>query len=338
MAKTTGRKKAPGKAAGTACEWDSVDLAPIIFIKAAEPLFAERAMTRLRAMARSRDPHTERIVIDCASYRRGQLAQMVSPSLFGEAKFVELPDMENMGDDLLDDLLKYAEAPDPDTWMVLRRNKGVRGKKLVDKLASMKMPTVECPELKYAKQKMALVMNDARAAARRIDTEAAQALVDAMPTATELASALAQLIADTDGTITIDTVNTYHAGRIEANGFQVADAVIAGRTGQALALARHAYETGVDPVVIVSALAIKMRHICLADAASHLGGAQAVGMSPWQLKNARQDAYAWSEAGKALAISAIAEADAQVKGQSRDPQYAVERAIVRICDARRRKS
>ena len=35
----------------------------------------------------------------------------------------------------------------------------------------------------------------------------------------------------------------------------------------------------------------------------------------------------------AQAITAVAEADAEVKGAGRDPVYAVERAVLRICAA-----
>lgn len=318
--------------------WDSVELAPIIFIHASEAVFADRAQARLHAMARDKDPNVERVIVDAAHYQTGELAQMVSPSLFGDAKIIDVPDMENMTDALLADLLAYADNPEPGTVMILRRNKGVRGKRLVDKLKKIGAPIVECPDLKWPRDKAAFVKNDVRNARRRIEEAAVDALVKAMPDTSELAAAVTQLISDTTGTITVKMVSDYYGGRVDASGFQVADAAVAGNKGHALSLARHAYETGADPVVIVSAMAIKLRQMALAAGASSRGGAAGIGLSPWQLKNAQKELRSWSEAGLAAAISAVADADAQVKGESRDPEYAVERAIIAICDARQMRS
>ncbi|ETJ02367.1 MAG: DNA polymerase III, delta subunit, partial [Actinomyces urogenitalis DORA_12] len=42
----------------------------------------------------------------------------------------------------------------------------------------------------------------------------------------------------------------------------------------------------------------------------------------------------WSDDALAYAIQAVARADAEVKGASRDPVHAVERAVLAICNAR----
>jgi DNA polymerase-3 subunit delta len=41
----------------------------------------------------------------------------------------------------------------------------------------------------------------------------------------------------------------------------------------------------------------------------------------------------WTPEGLAAAISAVAQADADVKGEGRDPHYAVERAVLAIAAA-----
>lgn len=321
----------------TETTWDRVQLAPAVFIKAKEPLLAERALSRLRAAARNVDPNIDRATIDGATYQAGQLMQMTSPSLFGGGTFVEIPALEDANTDLMTDLETYLTNPAPDSWVIIRRNKGSKGARILNLVKDNRMPIVDCPQIRTWTEKKNLINADARRAGRRVDTEATAALIDAMPDASELATALDQLFSDTKGTITVDIVNTYYAGRIEANGFQVADAAVAGNTGKALALARHAYETGVDPVVIVAALAYKLRQMALvAGAASH-GGTRQLGMSPWQVKNTQKELRHWSEAGLAEAITATATADAQVKGESRDPQYAVERAIIAITTARKKR-
>ena len=72
-------------------------------------------------------------------------------------------------------------------------------------------------------------------------------------------SACQQLLADSSEEITEVTVDKYYGGRVETNAFQVADAAIAGRHGDALVLLRHALATGADPVPIVAAFASKLR-------------------------------------------------------------------------------
>src|SRR5690606_11371324 len=98
-------------------------------------------------------------------------------------------------------------------------------------------------------------VGELRAAGRRAHPEAVRALVEAVGSdLRELAAACAQLVADTEGTIDEAMVTRYHGGRVEASGFRVADAALAGRAGEAVTLLRHALDTGADPVPLVAAL------------------------------------------------------------------------------------
>ena len=153
----------------------------------------------------------------------------------------------------------------------------------------------------------------------------------------ELAAACAQLVADTEGTITDSVVDTYHGGKVEATGFRVADAVVAGQTGDALRLLRHAIGTGVDPVPIVAVIAMQLRQLIKVGAAGRGSSnqlASSLGMAPWQVDKARRSVGHWSPEGLAVAVQAIAAADAEVKGGGKDPVYAVERAILTVTRAR----
>lgn len=53
-------------------------------------------------------------------------------------------------------------------------------------------------------------------------------------------------------------------------------------------------------------------------------------MAPWQVDKARRLLSGWSAEALGRCISAVAAADAEVKGGGRDPVYAVERAILTI--------
>jgi DNA polymerase-3 subunit delta len=54
------------------------------------------------------------------------------------------------------------------------------------------------------------------------------------------------------------------------------------------------------------------------------------------VERAQEESRRFSEADLVRMLGALAEADAQVKGESRDPAYAVERAITTIALAGRR--
>lgn len=309
-----------------------IELAPIVLIKSGEPLLADRIMQRLRALAYQADPQTERTDLNAAAYESGQLDMLTSPSLFGEARMLIVSELETMSDALLADLLTYVTQPAPDVWLFLQHNGGNRGKKLLDALAKAKVPTHTVEKITRDKDKLDFVMNDARQAGRRIDSQAAQMLVDAQGSQLPaLAAAVAQLLADVNGTVTVEDVRRYYAGRIEATGFEVADAAIGGRSAQALTLFRHALATGVDPVPLVAALALKLRQI----AKVSLPGGGNAGMSPWQAEQARKELRHWDDEGLARAIQAVALADEEVKGLSKSPEHAVEKVILAIVRARR---
>ena len=302
-----------------------ITLAPIVLIKGPEGLLVDRALDRLRALAYQADPNLERTDINAATYQAGQIDVIASPSLFGESRMVIIRDLETMSDALAADLIAYAAAPAPDVWLFLAHPGGnARGKKVTDAIAKAKWPVIPADPLKNDRDKLALIASDVRAARRQMDTEAQQALVDALgndPRA--MAGALSQLLSDVSGRITLEDVRRY-----QATGYDVADAAVAGNSAKALTLARHAFATGIAPQVLVAALAMKFR----AMAKVSIGGAaSALKMAPWQVDRARRELRGWSDASLAGAFGAIATADAETKGASRDPQRAIEKAIITIC-------
>lgn len=313
--------------------WNNAPLAPVVLISGSEGLLADRATSHILHQARETDPDTEVTRFEAAAYETGVLTMLASPSLFGERKLVVVDGVEQTNDAFLTEAVEYVQQPVDDVWLILRHGGGVRGKRLLDAIKKAQHPVVSCDVIKRDSEKADFVGAEFRRAHRKIDASGVRALVDALGTdLRELAAGCSQLISDTAGTVTADTVDEYYGGRVEATAFKVADAVAAGRTGDALANLRHALATGADPVPIVAALAMKMRALAKVAAARGRGlNAAALGMAPWQVDRARKELAQWTPDGIADAITAIAEADAEVKGLSRDPEFAVERAVVRIC-------
>src|SRR5690606_20165196 len=146
--------------------------------------------------------------------------------------------------------------------------------------------------------------------------DAVRALVDAIgPDLAELASSCQQLIRDVNGPVELEAVQRYYGSRVNATGFAVADAAIAGKVGEALALARHALEGGTDPVPLVAALAMKLRTLAKVGAARgrNLDPARDLGLAPWQVDRARRELRLWRADTVAEAIAAVARADAEIK-------------------------
>ncbi|QRV01496.1 DNA polymerase III subunit delta [Arcanobacterium phocisimile] len=315
--------------------WDKIQLAPIVLIQSGEPVYAERAIGLLKKQARDIDPHTDIQEIESQNYNAGFLLALASPSLFGERRMLIVPQLESSNAALEKDLLDYLQHPEHDVVLVLRHNGGARGKKLLTALAKAKVPTTKIDAVKNQRDKTQAVVSDVRVAGRKMTAEAVGALIEAIGSdVRELLAGVQQLLADVEGLITEENVHTYFAGRIEAKGFNVADALIAGNVGQAINLARHAIATGSSPTAILGAIASKLRTMAqILGQRSHAIDVK-VSIVPWMADRAKRDMRGWSATGLAAAISAVAQADAEVKGGSRDPGYALERGILAVGRAR----
>ncbi|SFT71436.1 DNA polymerase III, delta subunit [Arthrobacter sp. ov118] len=292
-----------------------------------------RAMDRVRGLVREAAPDVEVTRLNAGSYAAGSLAMNVSPSLFGEQKLIEVDGLEAMNDAFLADALRYLAEPEPDAVLVLRHGGGVRGKKLLDAIKAGGWPVVDCQPLKKDAEKIAFVTAEFKAAGRRIEPQAVHALVNAVGAQlAELAAACSQLIADATTAVDSAMVDKYYGGRVEATAFKVADAAMAGNGPLALSTLRHALATGADPVPIVAALASKLRSLAKVAGAQGSSSqiAKQLGMQPWLVEQAQREVRRWTPEGLVRSIRVTAEADAQVKGLSRDPVYAVEHAVTVI--------
>lgn len=329
----------PAPRSAPEANWRDAPVAPLVLLFGPEEFLASRAADEVRRKLRAQNAELELTTLDAAHYTAGQLGMISSPSLFSEPKLIEVSGLAGMNDEFLLDALAYLKDPAPETTVLLSHAGGVRGKKLLDALKAAGAPRVECQPLKKDAEKAQFVSAEFTLHRRRIDAVAVRALVAAVgANLSELAAACAQLISDTTGMVTSDDVDKYYGGRVEATAFRVADAALAGNGPVALSTLRHALATGVDPVPLVAALAMKVRQVAKVFSArgSSAQLARDLGMAPWQVDAARRDAGNWTGPALVTAIKVLAEADAQVKGAAKDPVYAVERAVTVIATAARR--
>ncbi|MCF8535216.1 MAG: hypothetical protein K9F92_03450, partial [Candidatus Nanopelagicaceae bacterium] len=217
---------------------------------------------------------------------------------------------------------------------------GVKGKALLDAIKKVKPEIIACEPLKKEAEKQDFVKNLFLDGGRKASPAAIAALVNAIGgDLRELTAACSQIIADAPaGVIDEKEVDKYHRGRVETTGFDVADAALDGNLPVALLQLRSAIETGTDPVMVASAIASALRSLAKVSGANRNAKsfelAGQLGMAPWQIDKARRQLAGWTPRGIVTAVSAIALADAQVKGAASDPIYALEHAISEIAGAR----
>jgi len=331
-------RKSAGRSASAIPQisWRSPQPAPIVLVSGPEEVCAERAIAGVRDFLRAEDPSLEVSDLRADDYTSGTLLAVTSPSLFGEPRLVRVAGVEKCSDAFLTEALAYLEAPQDGATVILRHTgASVRGKKLLDAIRSGTGGGIEipCPAVKRDSDRYDFAAGEFQAAKKRIAPAALRALVSAFADdLTELAAACQQLIADVPGDIGVETVERYYGVRVETTAFAVADTAIAGRYGEALVTLRHALSSGADPVPLVAAIASKLRTMARVAGSREPAAALAarLGMKDWQVDRARRDLTGWNEASLSTAIQAAARADAEVKGASRDPVFAVERLVTVI--------
>ena len=305
----------------------------ITLIQGAEELLADRAISE--AVAQSKGATATHLSAE--TLELGQITDSLAPSLFGDARLIIVKDIQDLAADLSDEIVTYLDNPDENVHLVLWHKGGVKGKALLEKIKKVKPTLISAEAIKKESDKADFVRTEFSRLGRKIAPSAVVAIVAALGSdMRELSGVCSQLAADVaaGATITEEDVAKFQQGRVETTGFDVADAVLDGKTDEALVSLRQALETGVDPVMIVSALAGSVRALAKVSGANRgtksfeLAGP--LGLSPWQIDKARRQLQGWTPNTLSAAVITLAQADADIKGASSDPIYALERSIIAI--------
>jgi DNA polymerase-3 subunit delta len=309
----------------------------LVLIQGAEGLLADRAISKILAT----NPAATITTLIADEIEVGAITDSLAPSLFGDARIVVIKEIQDLVADCSDEIIEYLSNPDESLNLVLWHKGGVKGKALVDKVKKAGAEVISAEAIKKDSDKAEFVRGEFKNLGRKISTEAVQALIDSLGSdLRELGGACSQLASDVqDGKlIDEDDVAAYQRGRIETTGYDVADAVLDGKTALALISLRNAINTGTDPVLIVSAIAASIRTMAKVSGASRglksYDLASQLGLPPWQIDKARRQLSGWSENALARSVITLAQADADIKGAAADPAYALERAIITISTAR----
>jgi len=313
-------------------------LVPLTLVVGEEDLLVSRAVSGVVRAAKARNPDTDVSELQGAELLPDDLTAVVSPSLFGDERVVVVRGCQDLSKEAAAELLAYAADPVPEICLVLLHAGGAKGKALLTQIAGLGARRVECAKVTKASERRDLVRSELRSDGRQVSEDAVTMLIDAVGNdLRELCSAASQLLSDTEGPITADAVGVYHRGRAESSGFMIADKALEGDLAGAVELLRWGQSTGLAPVLVTSALASGLRAVAQVASAGRAPAhqlASQLGMPPWKVEKTQRQVRGWRPEGISAALQAVALADGEIKGASADADYAVERAVLSVVQAR----
>ncbi|WP_342318244.1 DNA polymerase III subunit delta [Corynebacterium mayonis] len=308
-------------------------LNPVHLVLGEDEFLAERATA---AIIDKVSPAAELATLKASEITAGELAMATSPSLFAEERIVVVEKVELAGKEPTEILLKAAVHPAPGITLIIKHSGGGRQKAMVPKFS--KVAHVHKVDPLREEDRHTWVANEFRRHGQRPTPDVVAALLESVGSdLRELASAVEQLVADTEGELTVSSVRAYYSGVAEVSGFDIAEQAVAGRVDKALASTRRALQLGLSPVAVAAALATKVGDIAKVyntrGNPNQLAGA--LNMHPFAVKKAMQMARSWSGEAVSDAVIIVAELDAAVKGQGGDKEFALEDAVRRIAQLAR---
>lgn len=305
-------------------------LNPVHLVLGEDDFLAERATKAIVAQA---GEGVEVTTLRAGDVSEGEIAMATSPSLFAEDRVVVVKHAELAGKEPTEILLQACVNPVPGITLIVEHTGGGRQKAMVKKFA--KVAEVHKADTLKDNERRSWLMEEFRSHGVRPTPDVAAAVLESVGSdLRELASAVSQLVSDTEGELTVESVRAYYVGVAEVAGFDIADQAVAGRADRALASTRRALQLGTSPVSIAAALARKVGDI------AKLHGvrgnpdqlARTVGMHPYVAKKTMQVARQWSGDAVSHAVIIVSDLDAEVKGQGGDPEFALENAVRRIAE------
>ena len=316
--------------AGKTVHWNQASAFPLVMVTGNESYLASRAISRIRKDLRAAHPDLEISELQEGEYSSGLLFSIAAPSLFEEQRLVVIT---GASEELSSDMDKYLSEPNPNCSIVVRiPNLVGQNGKFKTKFAKQAL-SVACDELKKDSDKLLFISGEFKAQNITVEPQAAKLLLQAFShDLGELGAACSQLGSLGKTKISAEDVEVTFGGRVETNAFKIADAAMAGNAAEAIRLFRHGFATGIDPVALTAALAMRVRQLArlFNDRSAN---AAALGMAPWQVDKARRELAGWSEGELIQLVQLVAKTDADVKGASREPEYSVEKLLLAMAKA-----
>jgi DNA polymerase-3 subunit delta len=265
-------------------------------------------------------PDVQAREIDGGAWEGGELADLATPSLFGEARALIVTDCRSLSDEGLRELALYLAVPDPDAPLVLCATVGERAK-VPAALVKLVQPVGSVREIKLARKDLAgwLVQRGKRRGLA-LAPEAAAALVETLgedPAA--LDQGLVQLGSAFPGErLTRELVAQQFRGLGEQHIWDLCDRAFGRDIEGAMRSLRTLLESGDDGLKILGGVVSRLRDLLrvrsLPDRMPAAELARAAGLRfEWQARRYREQARRYSLEELVAIHTRVVEADRALK-------------------------
>lgn len=275
--------------------------------------------------------------LDVTDMRAAQLKDAAWPdlrtgSLFGDPRAVLIRDAQELPAEASAALLAELDGPPPDATVILLATGTGKITKLAAKVKALGGRTDVAPPKEWDDKAWSrLVVDEFRRHRRTADTAAVAALLaHAGLDVSGIAEKVAQVAAAAPaGPITADAVEALVVGHGSRGSFAVADAMCDRNPTQALELLSGVLESGDDPVMVLGALAYRLRSIVAV--AGRLDAKEAgLNISAGQARRLQGVRRNFGPGELTSAYAALARADREIKSGELPAPFVIERAVVAV--------
>ena len=292
---------------------------PVRIIATSDSFLASLELDPLRIKARERGFAEEDVTAADAVAISNALE---TGSLFDAGRLVIVRDADDAKEASLKAIARWAEDPTPDTRLVLLCQTAAGAKKIAKALGDA--VEIRTPDDVPPWEAPGWITKRARALGRKMTTDAAKALVEALGTdLRELASALDQLIASTPDGSSIDVVSVTTQFRgIESRIHEFVDALFDRDRTQALRRLRALLSHGEAPILIVASIAAQLRILAMLSVSERRPAAavaKELGIKEGPVKRAMRRSRNFTPDEIRRAYRLVADADLAFKSEDDDP-------------------
>lgn len=300
-----------------------------VYLLTGEPFLADEALERIR-----NDEATDDLAeasLDATAPASAVMEAVGTPSLLGGRRLVVIHDAQDLKKDQAEALAGYLESPSPDTILVLVAT----GRTKLD-AAIKKAGTVLSLDAPKGRKLVSWLKQRAVEHKIKLDDRAAWAMTDAVGGELRALDGALEQLATAHGpgtSIGAREVRSAFPRHADERTFAFTDAVGERRLQVAMASLRRLLEQGDEPLALFGVLTAHLRRLLRArhyasDGARAVG--EALGMPEWRAERMTTQALSYREEELVRAMSIMAEADIDMKGEFPSPEAALERAVIRI--------
>ncbi|MDY6049121.1 MAG: DNA polymerase III subunit delta [Corynebacterium sp.] len=268
--------------------------------------------------------------LETATLTGADVLAAVAPSLFATARGVVFAHGEDAKKEVMEAFEEIAQTVTEEVTVIIRHTGGGRMKRMVPALK--KLCDVHEVAVVKPSERLRWVNQEFSRHGVRVTPDVAQAVLEGVGSdLRELASAIAQLVADNEGAVTVESVRALYEGVAEVSGFDIADLACTGQLSRAVASTRRALQLGEPPVRLASALAANVAGIaCLYAHRGTLTQVSLPGTPPWKVDRIAKMARRWDGPSVSRACIIIADLEDALKGGGGNVDYAIESAVAEL--------